>query len=245
MTEPTPSSSDAGRMTRVWLAAALGVAVSGYAVGRAQTTRGVNEPRSAVALGPVGAGVAPAWSELALARRGPNADLRTRVPETARPARSTGPRTQTPDEREVALAGRAARRAYDGAPPVIPHPVDAVSVQACLACHQHGLRLGAVVAPALPHAAFTSCTQCHAPGAPSELAARAGPPLTGSGFEGLAAPSGRERAWPGAPPVIPHGTWMREDCMTCHGPNGPAGLQTSHPWRQSCTQCHASRARSP
>lgn len=231
------------RAASVGLAVALGVALSGYAVGRAQVAGGPAELRSSRPAG--AAGVAPAWSELALGRRGPNAAHHTRVPETAPPARSAAPSPQSAAEREAALTARAARRAYDGAPPVVPHPVDPTSVSACLTCHEHGLRLGAVVAPALPHRPFTSCTQCHAPSAPPALAERARAALPPNGFDGLAAPAGGERAWAGAPPVMPHSTWMREACMSCHGPNGTAGLRTSHPWRMSCTQCHAARARSP
>ncbi|MBX3466599.1 MAG: hypothetical protein KF878_06840 [Planctomycetes bacterium] len=124
---------------------------------------------------------------------------------------------------------------------MIPHPVDARSVASCLACHEHGLRVGDVSAPALPHAPYASCTQCHTPAHPLEAASGA----PGNAFVGLRPEAARERAWPGAPPVIPHGTWLREDCLSCHGPAGPAGLQATHPWRQSCTQCHAPRASSP
>ncbi|MFN7141654.1 MAG: hypothetical protein ACK4UN_20210, partial [Limisphaerales bacterium] len=61
-------------------------------------------------------------------------------------------------------------------------------------------------------------------------------------FIGFMSPGKGKRAYPGAPPTIPHPTAMRSDCMRCHGPNGVAGLKTSHPYRQSCTQCHAPSA---
>jgi cytochrome c-type protein NapB len=32
---------------------------------------------------------------------------------------------------------------------------------------------------------------------------------------------------------------MRENCMSCHGEGGTSAIRTSHPDRQSCTQCHA------
>ncbi|HRC56557.1 MAG TPA: hypothetical protein PKU97_11575, partial [Kofleriaceae bacterium] len=63
-----------------------------------------------------------------------------------------------------------------------------------------------------------------------------------SAFVGLPAPGRGERAWPGAPPTIPHTTWMRERCDSCHGVWGASGLRSTHPWRQSCTQCHAPAA---
>lgn len=242
-----PQVADAGRAARVLAAAALGVALTGYAVGLSQ----VGAPTAValpVATGPAPAleGVAPLWSEHGTRRRGPNAAFATRVPAGAAPARTaSAPDDADPAARAASLRRRAERRAYDGAPPVIPHPVDPTSVAACLACHEHGLRLGDLVASPMPHAAYASCTQCHAPAAPSALSAAAGPPLTWNAFEGLPAPDGGERAWTGAPPVIPHATWMRDDCMSCHGPNGAAGLRTTHPWRQSCTQCHAPRTQSP
>ena len=61
-------------------------------------------------------------------------------------------------------------------------------------------------------------------------------------FQGLASPTHGERAWDIAPPQIPHQGVMRERCMSCHGPNGRDALQSSHPERQSCTQCHAAAA---
>ena len=50
------------------------------------------------------------------------------------------------------------------------------------------------------------------------------------------------RAYEGAPPTIPHRTLMRENCMSCHGEGGTSAIRTSHPDRQSCTQCHATDA---
>ena len=42
-----------------------------------------------------------------------------------------------------------------------------------------------------------------------------------------------------APPVMPHSTLMRVNCLACHGPNGYRGLRTTHPERLNCVQCHA------
>lgn len=229
-------------------AACLGLALTGYALGLAQVSRGSSAPGASPHVATAQAGsveVAPAWSQLGSSRRGPNAGYRTRVPATGAPARDAAPGADLdPAARAEALARRAERRAYDGAPPVIPHPVEARAMSACLACHEHGLRLGAQSAPAIPHPPYASCTQCHAPAAPDALAAQARP-WPANGFQGLSAPQGGERAWPGAPPVIPHATWMRQECLSCHGANGAAALRSTHPWRQSCTQCHAPRTRSP
>lgn len=142
------------------------------------------------------------------------------------------------------LSDRAAHRAYDGAPPTIPHPIQQSSVAECLACHDAGLRVRDRLAPPMSHEVYASCTQCHvveegpAPGA-------ALPPdatFAANSFVGLASPTAGERAWDIAPPVIPHKTTMRERCMSCHGPNGRDALRSTHPDRSSCTQCHASSA---
>lgn len=244
------------RAARVVAVAALCVAVTGYAVGLAQVPR--PERRAGGRTAPAAAAdVAPQWSALRPRTRGPNVAWRTRVPTPTAPSLATSaalgslvaPAAATdPASRAAALARRAARRAYDGAPPVVPHPVDPTSVAACTACHEHGLRVGApgreVVAPAMPHAAYASCTQCHAPGPPEAVAGWTDE-APANLFRGLAAPERGDRAWPGAPPVIPHATSMRERCLSCHGPDGAAGLRSTHPWRQSCTQCHAPRAQSP
>lgn len=42
--------------------------------------------------------------------------------------------------------------------------------------------------------------------------------------------------------TIPHGTQLRSDCLSCHGPPGLVGLRTPHPDRQACVQCHAPNA---
>jgi cytochrome c-type protein NapB len=151
--------------------------------------------------------------------------------------RSNGPLTRE------AVTERARLRAFDGAPPTVPHPVRQRSASECLACHARGLAIGAAVARPLSHPIYASCTQCHVvsaspvPAAEPSRAAQAR-----NGFEGLASPARGERAWPGAPPEIPHPTWMRQECGSCHGASARAGLHTTHPERRSCTQCHAPSA---
>jgi cytochrome c-type protein NapB len=139
--------------------------------------------------------------------------------------------------RRRTLAVFYARRAYPGAPPVIPHAVDEREAggRACLACHSGGgwvPRFDAY-APVTPHPELVSCRQCHVPQAArpafreSEWRAPAPPPLHGS-------------AMPGSPPPIPHGLQMRENCRACHGgPGAVAELRSTHPERVTCRQCHA------
>lgn len=148
----------------------------------------------------------------------------------------------TDEMRAEALVARARNRAYDGAPPTIPHPIAQQAWPNCLTCHARGMRVATRTAPAICHTSMQSCTQCHVvsngpvPGAPPS-----GGPPTDNTFAGLEAPAHGERAWPGAPPTIPHATLMRARCESCHG-DLALGLRSSHPWRQSCTQCHAPSA---
>lgn len=182
------------------------------------------------------------YSELRLQRRGPNAHmyddafawLRSRGPSLL------GPVEQSEEDRQKALEERRARRAYAGAPPVIPHPVQERHPGACLACHDGGARIGELRAPAMSHEKLTMCVQCHATvrqEAPlHESWGRMG---LASTFEGVAEAGPGGRAWEGAPPTIPHPTFMRENCSSCHGPHGAHGLRTPHPDQTNCRQCHA------
>jgi cytochrome c-type protein NapB len=151
----------------------------------------------------------------------------------------------TEAERAAALRERAARRAYDGAPPVVPHPVAQDSAASCLGCHGSGLMVKDKVASRISHASYTSCTQCHVPSTGPKIPVQETAllaPLAENDFQGLNAPMKGERAWAKAPPTVPHSTLMRSDCMSCHGPQGLYGLRTPHPDRQSCTQCHVPSA---
>ncbi len=135
---------------------------------------------------------------------------------------------------------RAALRAYEGAPPVIPHAVGELKYQTCRACHAQGLRAGDRVARMASHTHLTNCTQCHVEAAGMFLGDDAGP---GNSFEGIRASGyGSTRAWAGAPPVIPHTTFMRTNCVSCHGEHGYDGWKPDHLDRTSCVQCHAPAA---
>ena len=138
-------------------------------------------------------------------------------------------------------ASRQARRAYEGAPPVVPHPVVQTDSTSCLLCHQEATRIGDRIAPAVSHRAYTSCTQCHVSdsGLPIEWNTGRFAMDSNSEFKGEHTTSAGTRAYEGAPPTIPHRTLMRENCMSCHGEGGTSAIRTSHPDRQSCTQCHA------
>jgi cytochrome c-type protein NapB len=144
-------------------------------------------------------------------------------PDAATVPRSTGQRAQA--------------RAYDGAPPTIPHDA---AIGACATCHDaDGAAIDGIgVAPASPHGeaalgAMQRCRQCHVPVATRTV-------LVASRFTGLAqGPWKGSRAMPGAPPTIPHPLQLRGECLTCHaGPGARAEIRTSHPERTRCRQCH-------
>jgi nitrate reductase (cytochrome), electron transfer subunit len=139
-----------------------------------------------------------------------------------------------------AAESRAGLRAYEGAPPVIPHATAALNIQTCRACHAHGLRAGDKVARMVSHTYLANCTQCHVE------AASEGPSgvwTVENVFAGLRSSGyGGTRAWAGAPPVIPHTTFMRTNCISCHGEHGYDGWRPDHLSRTNCVQCHTPAA---
>jgi cytochrome c-type protein NapB len=158
------------------------------------------------------------------------AALRTGLPSPADPV------IPVPGDRARAVAARAERRAFDGAPPWVPHPVDEQSSAACLACHGAGMQVAKRTAPVMSHEPRSQCLQCHVPTVARWPGAEE--PAVPTTFAGLPSAGPGPRAWAGAPPIVPHGTFMREDCASCHGVAGLPGLRTTHPARKNCTQCH-------
>lgn len=141
--------------------------------------------------------------------------------------------------RAGAVADWSSIRAFEGAPPSIPHPVRPSGAPSCRACHLHGLAVGPL-RPGVPgHEGLVACEQCHLPAVtPLPGATEAVVPTT---FVGLAPPPRSVRSAATAPPDLPHPTFMRERCLACHGPTGRAALQTPHPGRVDCLQCHLAR----
>ena len=137
-------------------------------------------------------------------------------------------------------AVRADRRLYDGAPPVIPHKPLNIK---CTECHtstgKEAPPLG--FAPANPHAATKGvsgtsyCQQCHVFRRDEKTFLD-----LDSDFVGLRQQfSKSERLYPGAPPVIPHRIFMRENCTSCHsGPVARPEIVCKHTERANCRQCH-------
>lgn len=234
---PRPARS---RWFAALLAVATGAALFGFLTGIRERP-GADRPRAAAPAPAEGVPAAVAYAELPAARVGPNANRPASLADLTfdRPG-VFDPVVRTEEMKLAALADRAKNRAYDGAPPTIPHPAEARSAAACLACHGEGLRVGDRIASRVSHAHFSNCTQCHAEQAPAGPAFV--PDVPETGFVGVFRAGPGERASPGAPPTVPHHTWLRENCASCHGLVTRAGTRTTHPWLTNCTQCHAPSA---
>lgn len=231
---------------RLGLAVLIGVAFTGFFVG---TTDEVARSAPTPDVGQIareGLREAPSYTELRLSARGTGPGW----PEEQALLATLSPTRLDPVERdatglEALLLARADRRAYDGAPPTVPHPIEQGGYPECLACHEEGLKIRDRTAPGMPHATLTSCTQCHvstASGPPTGGVEGQGALSAGNTFTGLAAPERGPRAWDVAPPQIPHTSRMRDRCLSCHGVNGASPMRSTHPSRESCTQCHTSSA---
>ena len=223
--------------------AVISVTVTGYFVGLQSPMNPADAPERSYrpAAGPpqVEAGAIPAthYADMSTATDEHARQWRTKISDLKRPEVEPEPELEiTPALKADALADRDDNRAFNGAPPTIPHPVEGTAVEACMACHEEGALTESLQIPRMSHQFLTNCTQCHVESIPD----RAEPALfRESGFIGLPAPDGGPRAFEEAPPQIPHTTWMREECMSCHGPAGREGIRTTHPERRSCQQCHA------
>ena len=168
--------------------------------------------------------------QLAAARAGEDYHSRAGLAPDLQPATGTQVRT---------LNAYYNLRAYAGAPPVIPHVVDAETfrTQSCNVCHERGgfVRRFNAYTPVTPHPTYRNCLQCHVESGTADL-------LTDSEWVSLRRPAIGRPALPGNPPPIPHTLRLRDDCLSCHaGPAAVAEVRTSHPERLNCRQCHVPR----
>ena len=145
-----------GRTAFVLFVVAVTVGVVGFLVGTSPNA--VLRRAPTVATPVASAERARSYSDLRGERRGPNAGMYGAAAFAA-----LGTPLETPGSAQ-AQAVRLLRRAYAGAPPVIPHPITQNTVGACLQCHEHGMTVGNKQAPGMSHERFASCTQCHAGG---------------------------------------------------------------------------------
>ncbi len=163
------------------------------------------------------------------------------APRTDPHATSLSPQMPVaPGVPERTLSAYYERRAYPGAPPTVPHPVDPETnrTQACNVCHAKGgftPKFNAYV-PVTPHPELGNCLQCHVQGAvPAASFVR-------DEWLSVRPPALQRPALPGGPPPMPHGLQLRQRCLSCHaGPAAVAAVRTSHPERVNCQQCHVPR----
>jgi cytochrome c-type protein NapB len=230
------------------LASAVVAVVAGNVAVKRATAARVHVPVPAV-VAMVAAPVEPIRAEAQVFRTSPT--MVAIEPATHR-ERSAHPRT---------LKTVRYLRAYEGAPPRIPHPLaaDEFRTDACRTCHERGgysVRFSAYV-PLTPHPERGICLQCHV-GVDSVMGMAdpsADPnnrcPLchqqNGGAPRADASLTWTTTVWPAlspkspdrSPPPIPHDLPFRENCLTCHaGPAAVAEIRTGHPERANCRQCH-------
>lgn len=128
------------------------------------------------------------------------------------------------------------RRAYHGAPPIVPHEVDPQSFGGndCLQCHSTGDYVPEyeAYAPIVPHPELINCNQCHVPINSADL-------FIESDWQTWTGPPLEETVLLDSPPPIPHEMHMRNNCASCHaGPAAPVEIRVTHPERENCVQCH-------
>lgn len=233
------SFSPSGRkLLNVGMAIVLGAAVTGFFAGtRASPSPPMAAPPAPRDTGSADASAGYTYRQLRLRQQGPNSEVTSSLDRFREAGPKFGdPVMVTPAQRDETLAARAERRAYDGAPPVVPHPIDEQSAHACVACHQGGMRIEGRRVPVMSHEFLDNCTACHVTAAPRAFGEA---PQLDNGFAGAPSPGPGASAFEGAPPTIPHPLHMRDNCAACHGLGGPAGLRTTHPELLNCRQCHA------
>ncbi len=226
------------------------LSVSGFFMGMLQTEK--QEPRrfghdgkpgSAAARQETDLPEAPKYGEIAAAEWLANRDWKFTLADLPRATAPMPLPVADEAERQAAVERRASRRAYDGAPPVVPHGIDTLSSASCLSCHGVGgdLIIGGKRPAEISHPWVTNCTSCHVPedGLRQITAPAAGRLTVENAFLGKRSAGPGSRAYATAPPTTPHPVWMRQNCMACHGPGREQAIRTSHPERRNCLQCHA------
>ena len=227
------------------------LAVSGFFMGMRQTEYQVTRNQlPAVEKTPISTAhipTAPRYKEITQAEWLANRDWKFTLADLPRAvAPPSSQVAATPTETAAAIARRKSLRAYDGAPPVIPHAIDTLRSSACTSCHGENadLVIGGKRPAEISHPWITNCTSCHVPadGLRQVTAPKETRLFVENSFIGKTSAGHGSRAYGTAPPTMPHAVWMRQNCMACHGPGREQAIRTSHPERQNCLQCHAPNA---
>lgn len=237
------------RLLAVLLTAIGMAALTGAFVGMRQTARGsaAHAAEAAIATPAPADGLLPAprYGDIPQTPWQPNAGWHFDLGQL--PQADPKPQAQeklSADELLEVLQLRSERRAFDGAPPVVPHEIDPIRTTSCVVCH--GPEATPLIAgkrpPAMSHAHYANCTQCHVPADGLRRLTEEERLVVSSAFDGRERPGPGCRAHEAAPPTLPHPVFMRENCMSCHDGSRPHAIRTSHPERQNCLQCHAQNA---
>jgi len=252
---PPPPRRRGIRRTAVAGIVALTIGLSGFFMGMRETSRSSAELRNAWDVEATSradpteeietAATVVAYSELHEGSLRANRDWTNNLSNLETPAPDVAQFALLSEEEQVRVRlQRNSRRQYDGAPPISPHPLDQMSATTCLQCHGQPTVISGVTVPQMSHRLQQNCLQCHVSSAGPTSTWRTRPVslAAGNGFTGKAQPGYGSRAYVGAPPVMPHTTWMRQSCISCHGPGGTSAFRTPHADRQNCLQCHAVNA---
>ena len=175
----------------------------------------------------------PVWASEHVAPHHAVAPANVAPPKAALTVHESVPR---PGAKVRTLKEYYSRRAYAGAPPIIPHAVefDGVINDDCLACHKDGGFVPEYNAytPVTPHPEMDNCRQCHVPQLTEGL-------FVATEWIQPTLPKRGQQSIPGGPLQIPHPLQFRENCLACHaGPHAVVEIRSSHPERENCLQCH-------
>ena len=145
----------------------------------------------------------------------PNTDWENSLAKLAQPPRKLARFAQlSADEQELVRLRRTARRQYDGAPPIAPHPLDQMSATTCMECHGKPTTISGIAVPQMSHP--FQATACNAmPPTPSPI---------------------RRRRWPGPVLAPARATCCRRPCraahdqpVPCRAPHHPSAAATFSP----------------
>lgn len=237
-----PRPVNVARSMTIFGAIAVGIGLVCFLVGIAEPVVPTRATYRVPARPTESTSLTPSYREINSAVVGPNQSWTSSFASLKQTRPSLfDPVVRTAEMKDSALRDRLRTRAFDGAPPVVPHRVEHQSAQSCLVCHRDGMQLGNLIATKISHPHYANCLGCHVEQAGS-LPVVINAEAPENHFAGLLRAGPGTRAMPGAPPTIPHTTHLRGDCMSCHGLIARPGLRTTHPWLQNCVQCHASPA---
>jgi len=148
------------------------------------------------------------------------------------------------DEHTQMREKRESLRAYEGAPPVIPHSINRTTSDYCLVCHEKGVifEAEAVVmnqknaqAKITPHPQWVNCIQCH------------GLRIDDSKFRKnkfmpyriTSTPFTKTKDNEGTPPAMPHMLQNHDNCIVCHlSKTAYATIIPEHGETEGCPLCH-------